>query len=71
MTDYGNVKILAVDDVEDNLDLIRDVFDTLVSDRPYRQAVSHSTALAELHRCKEILFDPTAVDAFAVVIQRK
>jgi diguanylate cyclase (GGDEF)-like protein len=41
-----------------------DAYDAMVATRPYRPAVSHSEALAELRRCAGTQFDPRVVDAF-------
>ena len=41
-----------------------DAFDAMISERPYRQAMSVSEALAELERCAGSQFDPTVVKAF-------
>ena len=39
-----------------------DVFDAMVSDRPYRKAMSVDQAIAELKRCRGTQFDPMFVD---------
>ena len=44
-----------------------DAFDAMVSERPYRKAMSVSEALAEVRRCSGSQFDPVVVDAFCVV----
>jgi diguanylate cyclase (GGDEF)-like protein len=44
-----------------------DAYDALTSPRPYRRAVSHAEALAELARCAGTQFDPAVVAAFARV----
>jgi diguanylate cyclase (GGDEF)-like protein len=41
-----------------------DAFDAMVSDRPYRRAMSVDAALAELRRCSGTQFDSNVVDAF-------
>jgi diguanylate cyclase (GGDEF)-like protein len=41
-----------------------DAYDAMVAARPYRPAVSHEQALAELRRCAGPQFDPRVVDAF-------
>jgi two-component system, cell cycle response regulator len=41
-----------------------DAFDAMVSDRPYRPAMTPERALAELRRCSGSQFDPAVVDAF-------
>ena len=46
---------------------VADAFDAMTSDRPYRAAVSHAEALAELRRCAGTQFDPAVVDAFCAV----
>jgi diguanylate cyclase (GGDEF)-like protein len=44
---------------------VADAFDAMTSGRPYRAAVSHLDALAELERCAGTQFDPAVVAAFA------
>jgi diguanylate cyclase (GGDEF)-like protein/putative nucleotidyltransferase with HDIG domain len=46
-----------------------DSFDAMVADRPYRRAVSHGAALAELRRCAGSQFDPLVVEAFAQALE--
>ena len=41
-----------------------DAFDAMISDRPYRPAMSKEAALKELARCAGSQFDPRVVDAF-------
>jgi HD-GYP domain-containing protein (c-di-GMP phosphodiesterase class II) len=41
-----------------------DAFDAMVSDRPYRAALSVEEALAELERCAGTQFDPALAEAF-------
>jgi diguanylate cyclase (GGDEF)-like protein len=41
-----------------------DAYDAMVSGRPYRRAVSHAHALAELRRCAGTQFDAGVVNAF-------
>ena len=41
-----------------------DAFDAMVSDRPYRTAMSHEDAIEELRRCSGSQFDPAVVAAF-------
>jgi diguanylate cyclase (GGDEF)-like protein len=43
---------------------VADAFDAMTSGRPYRAAITHEEALAELHRCAGTQFDPTVVAAF-------
>jgi diguanylate cyclase (GGDEF)-like protein len=43
---------------------ICDAFDAMVSDRPYRKAMSSAAAIAEIVRCAGTQFDPAIVDAF-------
>jgi two-component system, cell cycle response regulator len=44
-----------------------DAFDAMVSERPYRKAMSVSEALAEVRRCSGSQFDPVVVKAFCAV----
>ena len=48
-----------------------DAFDAMVSDRPYRRALSRAAALAELQRCAGTQFDPRVVRAFGVALERE
>jgi HD-GYP domain-containing protein (c-di-GMP phosphodiesterase class II) len=43
---------------------VADAFDAMTSDRPYRKALTHRQAFAELERCRDTQFDPDVVDAF-------
>ena len=43
---------------------IADAYDAMTSDRPYRKAVSHGEAVAELRRCAGTQFDPALVELF-------
>jgi len=43
---------------------IADAFDAMISDRPYRSAMSLAEARTEVRRCCGTQFDPTAVAAF-------
>lgn len=43
---------------------IVDAYDAMISDRPYRRALTHEEALAELRRCRGTQFDPSLVDLF-------
>jgi two-component system, cell cycle response regulator len=47
-----------------------DAWDAMVSDRPYRRAMSREDALAELERCAGTQFDPAVVAAFQVVLEQ-
>lgn len=44
---------------------IADAFDTMITDRPYRRALTINEAMAELYRCRGTQFCPEALDAFA------
>ena len=50
---------------------VADVFDAMVSDRPYRGGRSIEDALAELRRCAGTQFDPAVVAAFAAVVAER
>jgi HD-GYP domain-containing protein (c-di-GMP phosphodiesterase class II) len=47
-----------------------DSFHAMITDRPYRAAVSEEQALAEVQRCRDRQFDPRVVDTFAALKQR-
>lgn len=46
---------------------IADTYDAMTSDRPYRRALSHEAAVAELKKCKGTQFKNEIVDAFLKV----
>jgi diguanylate cyclase (GGDEF)-like protein len=48
---------------------IVDAYDAMTSDRPYRKALSHGEAIAELLRYSAIQFDPELVVQFTLVIE--
>lgn len=43
---------------------VADTYDAMTSDRPYRKALSHDVAIAELIKCSGTQFDPDIVQAF-------
>jgi HD-GYP domain-containing protein (c-di-GMP phosphodiesterase class II) len=43
---------------------VADAYDAMTSDRPYRKALPHEIALAELERGAGKQFDPAVVEAF-------
>ncbi len=43
---------------------IVDAYDAMISDRPYREALSHEAAVKELRDCAGTQFDPLLVDTF-------
>lgn len=49
---------------------IADAYDAMTSDRPYRKALSHDQAVAELRRCSKTQFDPLLVHSFIQIIER-
>ena len=50
--------------IEDRILAIVDSYDAMTSDRPYRKAMSHDEAAAELHKCRGSQFDSQLVDEF-------
>ena len=48
-----------------------DAYDSMTSDRPYRQAPGHQYAIAELGKYTGIQFDPGCVEAFVRAIDRE
>ncbi len=47
---------------------VADTYDAMTSKRPYRDAMSHVEAMAELFRLRGVQLDPNCVDAFAAVL---
>jgi HD-GYP domain-containing protein (c-di-GMP phosphodiesterase class II) len=43
---------------------VADTYDAMTTNRPYRQAMSHEAAIAELRRVRGTQLDPVCVDAF-------
>lgn len=54
--------------VEARILSVIDAYDAMTSDRPYRSAISHEEAIAELRANAGTQFDPAVVDAFERVI---
>jgi diguanylate cyclase (GGDEF)-like protein len=50
---------------------ICDAFDAMTTERPYRDSVSVTDAIAELRRCAGTQFDPIVVEAFCNVVARE
>jgi len=50
---------------------VADAYDAMTSDRPYRKAMSHAEAVAELRRCAGIQFDPHLVQKFVQVLENQ
>ena len=48
---------------------IADAYDAMTSDRPYRKAMTHEAAVAELRRCAGTQFDPELVNLFIQIGQ--
>ncbi|MSR17560.1 MAG: HD-GYP domain-containing protein [Phycisphaerales bacterium] len=46
---------------------VADAYDAMVSDRPYRKAMGHEAALAEVRACSGTQFDPALASAFAEI----
>jgi HD-GYP domain-containing protein (c-di-GMP phosphodiesterase class II) len=50
---------------------VADAFEAMVSDRPYRKALTIEDAIMELKRCSGKQFDPEVVDAFLRVLEKR
>jgi putative nucleotidyltransferase with HDIG domain len=55
--------------VEARVLAIADAFDAMTSDRPYRSALTHEEALAEVERCAGTQFDPKIARVFLEVFR--
>jgi putative nucleotidyltransferase with HDIG domain len=53
--------------LEARLLAVADAFDAMTSDRPYRRALTHAEALAEVERCAGTQFDPEIARIFLEV----
>lgn len=48
--------------------LVADAYDAMTTDRPYRKAIGHFRAMAELKKCAGKQFDPKVVEALISII---
>ena len=48
-----------------------DSYDAMTSSRPYRSAMPHEHAMAELRRCAGTQFDPQVVEAFCDIVEQE
>jgi HD-GYP domain-containing protein (c-di-GMP phosphodiesterase class II) len=46
---------------------VADAYDAMISHRPYRRALTHEEAIAEVERCAGTQFDPQVAEAFLLV----
>ncbi len=53
--------------IEARIISVVDTYDAMTSDRPYRRALSHDTAIAELSRCAGTQLDTRVVEAFCSI----
>ncbi len=49
---------------------LADTYDAMTSTRPYRQGLSHETALEEIKRCAGSQFDPEVVEIFVKISEK-
>jgi HD-GYP domain-containing protein (c-di-GMP phosphodiesterase class II) len=47
---------------------VADAYDAMTSDRPYRKALTHDQAIAEVERCAGTQFDPQIADALSRIV---
>jgi len=50
---------------------VADCYDALTSDRPYRVALSHETAIGIIEERRGTMYDPDLTDAFLKIVQRQ
>ncbi|MDQ2913240.1 MAG: HD-GYP domain-containing protein [Chloroflexota bacterium] len=50
---------------------VADAWDAMTSDRPYRKALGHDEACAELRRCRGTQWDPRIVDVFIDLVSER
>ena len=50
--------------IEARILAVADAYDAMTSDRPYRAALEHADAVAEVERCSGTQFDPQVARAF-------
>ena len=50
---------------------LADSYDAMISDRPYRKAMTHDEAVLEITRCSGSQFDPKIVEVFIKSFQKK
>lgn len=57
--------------IESRILAIADAYDAMTFDRPYRKAVNHEEAIAEIRRFSGIQFDPNLVEKFIAIFEKK
>jgi len=57
--------------IEARILAVADTYDAMTSDRPYRAALSHEIATAELRRCAGTQFDPRIVAVFIIEMEKR
>jgi HD-GYP domain-containing protein (c-di-GMP phosphodiesterase class II) len=50
--------------IEARILAVADAYDAMTTDRPYRTAISHDEAIAEVERCAGAQFDPAIAEVF-------
>ncbi|PSR31579.1 MAG: HD-GYP domain-containing protein, partial [Sulfobacillus benefaciens] len=55
--------------IETRIISVVDAYDAMTSDRPYRRAMPHDAAIAEIRAGSGIQFDPTVVDKFLEIAE--
>jgi response regulator RpfG family c-di-GMP phosphodiesterase len=56
--------------IEGRILAVADAFDAMLTDRPYRKALTEDYAVGELERCASSQFDPNVVEAFLRAMEK-
>ena len=67
---HGNPLRLKGEEIPEECRILAvvDAYDAMTKSRPYRSAMTHEEAVAEIKRCSGTQFDPYVVEKFLEVI---